>query len=56
VWDFSIKPVGIHGSNGLASTASFKARLRRLFVAGSATATTGTLNTVNDVVLVTRFN
>jgi hypothetical protein len=56
VWDVAIKPLGIHGSNGVASTVPYKARLRRLFAAGSPTAATGTLNTVNDVVLVTRFN
>lgn len=56
VFDSAIQPLGIHGSNGLASVASHKARLRRLFASGSATAATGTLNQVNDVVLVTRFN
>ncbi len=56
VVDGAIKPLGIHGSNGVASTVRFKARLRRLFVSGSPTAATGTLNNVNDVVLVARFN
>ena len=54
--DSAIKPLGIHGSNGVASAVSHKARLRRLFARGSPTAATGTLNKINDVVLVTRFN
>ncbi|MHC4813300.1 MAG: hypothetical protein ACYTGW_04920 [Planctomycetota bacterium] len=56
VGDSSIKPLGIHGSNGVASTLAFKARLRRLFKDGSPTAATGTLNKINDFVLVTKFN
>lgn len=56
VGDSAIRPLGIHGSNGLASAVSYKARLRRLFVSGSSTAATGTLNQVNDVVLVAKFN
>jgi len=55
VFDSAIQPLGIHGSNGVASTVSYKARLRRLF-ARSPTAATGTLNQVNDVVLVARFD
>jgi hypothetical protein len=54
--DSAIQPLGIHGSNGLASYLSYKARLRRLFASGSPNAVTGYLNEVNDVVLVTRFN
>lgn len=56
VGDSAIQPLGLHGSNGLASSVSYKARLRRLFASGSASAATGTLNQVNDVVLVTKFN